>query len=77
MTGVLTEQEQAVLQLAESGLRGGLLANAVRELGMTQTGYAAALNALIDTEKALAAYPGLVNRLRRLRASQVSSRRRW
>jgi hypothetical protein len=72
---VLTAQEHAVLQLADSGLEGGPFLNAVRDLGFEgQTAYWRLLNQLIDTEKALAAYPVLVNRLRRLRAARTARR---
>lgn len=73
--GSLTDQERAALQLADRGLQGGALVNAVRELGYGgQVGYWRALNALVDTEKAEAAYPVLVHRLRRLRARRVAVR---
>ncbi len=73
--GDLTSAERAVLQLADSGLQGGAFHNAVIELGYTgQITYWKDLNALIETERALAAYPVLVNRLRRLRTARRAGR---
>lgn len=77
VTDALTEEEEAVLQLADRDLQGGPLLNALRTLSLTETTFSAALNRLIDTQKAEAAYPMLVHRLRRLRASRVAVRRRW
>lgn len=77
MAAGLTGQEEAVLQLADSGLRGGLLLNAVRQLGLTDTTFSAMLNGLIDRQEAEAAYPVLVHRMRRLRARYAGRRRRW
>lgn len=75
MTDELTDQERAVLQLADSGREGGSFLNGVRDLGYQgETAYWRVLNALIETEKALAAYPLLVGRLRRLRAGRTARR---
>jgi hypothetical protein len=74
----LTDAERAVLQLADSGLQLGAMANAIRDLGFSSdTAYAAALNELIGTEKAEREFPVLVHRLRRLRRSSVAFRRRF
>lgn len=64
----LTSTDRAILDLIGLGLNPGEHVNACRALGFTQTQFAQRLNKLIDTEAALAAYPGLVNRLRRVRS---------
>jgi hypothetical protein len=74
----LTDDERAVLQLVDSGKQGGPLVNAIRELGYSSPEkFFQALNALLPTERAEAAYPGLVHRLRRLQAAQARRRYRW
>jgi len=53
----------------------GAKEEAIRELfSMSPTRYYQVLNALVDTEEALAADPMLVKRLRRLRASRQKAR---
>lgn len=70
--GELTEDEHAVLEI-ESRLwtRTALKEEEVRmRFEWTLTGYHQVLNALIDREEALAAYPVTVNRLRRAREAK-------
>lgn len=77
MATQLTEEQRTILNIErQQWTRTGEKLNAVREqLGLTETGYAARLNRLIDTEPALAAEPLLVNRLRRLRDGNRRTRR--
>lgn len=64
----LSDPERAVLELADSGLSGGAFWNATRRLGYDGViAYWRHLNVLLGTERAEAAFPGLVHRLRRLR----------
>ena len=72
---VLSEGELAVLRLADRGLSGGELTNAIRDLGHSEVGFFRKLNWLLDTERALAAHPVLVNRLRRIRRDRSAVRR--
>lgn len=69
----LSEQDRAILALeAEAGGRGGHKERRAREeLGLSATAYYQRLNALLDREEALAAYPALVSRLRRIRSRRT------
>jgi hypothetical protein len=65
----LSEQDRAILELeaALPGLGGEKERRAREELGLSATAYHQRLNALLDRAEALAEYPVLVNRLRRIR----------
>ncbi len=66
--GELSGADRAVLELAfEDGLGAGQMRNRIRQLGMSEIGYYQRLNVLLETEKALAAYPIQVRYLRSLR----------
>lgn len=76
----LSEREAQILTFERQWWRyGGAKEDAVRELfGMSATQYYQVLNALIDTEGALAHDPMLVKRLRRMRAARTRGRsRQW
>lgn len=68
----LTDDERQVLQLiGRLDLSAGELANEIRALGYNhEVRFWALLDALIDTERALAFDAALVNRLRRLRQTR-------
>ncbi|GAA3290910.1 DUF3263 domain-containing protein [Arthrobacter citreus] len=72
----LGEQEQQMLALERAWWKySGAKEQAIRELfGMSATRYYQVLNALIDTEDALAHDPMLVKRLRRLRTTRQRAR---
>jgi hypothetical protein len=72
----LTEAELTILTLERHTWRyRGAKEQAVRDrLGISVTAYYQALNALLDTEAALAADPLTVRRLRRVRESRVRAR---
>ncbi|WP_237687458.1 DUF3263 domain-containing protein [Arthrobacter jiangjiafuii] len=72
----LGEQEQQMLALERAWWKyAGAKEQAIRELfGMSATRYYQVLNALIDTEEALAHDPMLVKRLRRLRTTRQRAR---
>ena len=71
---LLADDEVAVLELADRGLQGGALANAIRGLGYPHdVAYYRKLNWLLDTPKAVRQYPVLVNRLRRIRESRTAA----
>ena len=72
----LTEREQAFLAFERQWWKAaGAKDQAIRELfDMSSTRYYQLLNALIETNEALAADPMLVKRLRRLRASRQRAR---
>lgn len=72
----LDDDEIAILQVADLGLSRGELANAIRGLELSETAYFRRLNWLLDTARAAKQYPGLINRLRRLRESRSAARRR-
>ncbi|KOV66312.1 DUF3263 domain-containing protein [Streptomyces sp. MMG1121] len=72
----LGHREQAILALERRGFPGpGAKERAIREeLGLAPVRYYQLLNALLDDERALAADPVTVNRLRRVRETQRSQR---
>lgn len=72
----LTEREQQILALERQWWKyAGAKEQAIRELfDLSATHYYQILNALIDTEHALAHDPMLVKRLRRLRMSRQRAR---
>jgi hypothetical protein len=72
----LTEREQQILALERQWWKyAGAKEQAIRELfDLSATHYYQILNALIDTEHALAHDPMLVKRLRRLRTSRQRAR---
>ena len=74
--GVLSEREQQMLALEREWWKySGAKEQAIRDLfNMSATHYYQALNALIDSEAALAHDPMLVKRLRRLRTSRQRAR---
>jgi hypothetical protein len=76
----LTEREADILTFERQWWRyAGAKEDALRELfGISATQYYQVLNALIDTEAALAHDPMLVKRLRRMRAARTRGRsRQW
>ncbi|MCC3284126.1 MULTISPECIES: DUF3263 domain-containing protein [Arthrobacter] len=72
----LSEREQQMLSLERSWWKySGAKEQAIRDLfGLSATAYYQILNALIDTEEALAHDPMLVKRLRRLRTTRQRAR---
>jgi hypothetical protein len=72
----LSEREQQMLSLERSWWKyAGAKEQAIRDLfGLSATSYYQILNALIDTEEALAHDPMLVKRLRRLRTTRQRAR---
>lgn len=63
----LTDAERQALQLAGRGLGPGEMANEIRALGYNHDArFWSLICVLLDTERALAFDPVLVNRLRRL-----------
>ncbi len=72
----LSERDLRILELERNWFKmAGSKEDAIREqLGMSSTTYYQALNALIDTEAALAHDALLVKRLRRLRAGRMRQR---
>lgn len=72
----LSEREQQILGLERRWWKyAGAKESAIRDLfGMSATHYYQVLNALIDTEDALAFDPMLVKRLRRLRTTRQRAR---
>lgn len=71
----LTEQDQQILAIERRRCRPGAKGHAIAELlGIPETRYYQLLNDLIDRPEALAAEPGLVNRLRTQRASRQTAR---
>jgi hypothetical protein len=72
----LDERDRAILDFERQWWKyAGAKEAAISELfGMTATRYYQTLNALIDTDAALAHDPMLVKRLRRLRASRQKAR---
>lgn len=72
----LTERERTILDLEARGWqRGAVKADAVRDLlGMGETRYYQALNALLERPAALAYAPATVHRLRRLRDARRDRR---
>lgn len=74
--GALDERDRAILDFERQWWKyAGAKETAVRELfGLTATRYYQELNALIDTEAALAHDPMLVKRLRRQRAARHRER---
>lgn len=76
----VSEREAEILTFERQWWRyAGAKEDAIRELfGMNATQYYQVLNALIDTESALAHDPMLVKRLRRMRAARTRGRsRQW
>ncbi|MFE8947596.1 DUF3263 domain-containing protein [Streptomyces sp. NPDC007856] len=69
-------REQAILALERRGFPGpGAKERAIREeLGLSPVRYYQLLNALLDDERALAADPVTVNRLRRVRETRRTER---
>ena len=69
----LSEQDRAILMLeATVAGRAGEKERRVREnLGLSATEYYQRLNALLDRSEALAEYPVVVNRLRRIRDRRI------
>jgi hypothetical protein len=74
----LTDRERQVLAFERRWWRhAGAKEQAIRDIfGISATRYYQILNGLLDNPAALAADPVLVNRLRRLRAARVRTRRR-
>jgi hypothetical protein len=72
----LAPRELAVLALERRGFPGpGAKERAIREeLGLSPVRYYQLLNALLDDERALAADPVTVNRLRRVREARRAER---
>nr|WP_269437299.1 MULTISPECIES: DUF3263 domain-containing protein [Arthrobacter] len=72
----MSEREQQMLSLERSWWKySGAKEQAIRDLfGLSATAYYQILNALIDTEEALAHDPMLVKRLRRLRTTRQRAR---
>jgi hypothetical protein len=72
----LSERDREILDLEKLWFKyAGAKEQAIRDrFDMTSTRYYQVLNALIDTEPALAAEPVLVKRLRRLRSDRQRSR---
>ncbi|MGW0206894.1 DUF3263 domain-containing protein [Streptomyces sp. NPDC003233] len=72
----LPPRERAILALERRGFPGpGAKERAIREeLGLSPVRYYQLLNALLDDERALAADPVTVNRLRRVRQSRRTER---
>ncbi|MFI6355863.1 DUF3263 domain-containing protein [Streptomyces sp. NPDC050743] len=72
----LAPRERAILALERRGFPGpGAKERAIREeLGLSPVRYYQLLNALLDDERALAADPVTVNRLRRVRDSRRTER---
>lgn len=70
----LLPADHQIIQLAGRGLPEAQLANELRRLDLTSTQFHLRLLVLLRTEEALAAYPVIVGRLRRL--MQVSPRTR-
>ena len=71
----LSEHDQKMLALERQWWSAPVQEQAIRELfDMSATQYYQVLNALIDTEDALAHDPMLVERLRRLRTSRQRAR---
>ena len=72
----LGAREQQMLALERAWWKyAGAKEQAIRDLfGMSATAYYQVLNALIDTEEALAHDPMLVKRLRRLRTTRQNAR---
>jgi hypothetical protein len=76
MSGELSELDEEILALAATPPRQpGEMDNRIRKLGLGGTAFYARLNTLLDTEAALAAYPMVVNRLRRERDKPRTGRR--
>jgi len=76
----VSEREADILTFERQWWRyAGAKEDAIRELfGMNATQYYQVLNALIDTEPALAHDPMLVKRLRRMRSARTRGRsRQW
>jgi hypothetical protein len=76
----LTERDSDILTFERQWWRyAGAKEDSIRELfSMSATQYYQVLNALIDTEAALAHDPMLVKRLRRMRAARTHGRaRQW
>ncbi|MCX5215656.1 DUF3263 domain-containing protein [Kitasatospora sp. NBC_00240] len=78
---VLGEREAAILLLEQrfwarsAPTSAGPKEAAIRaELGITPTRYYQLLNGLLDTERALASYPVMVNRLRAVRDDRRTAR---
>jgi hypothetical protein len=74
----LTERERAILAFEQQWWRhAGAKEQAIRDtFGLSSTRYYQLLNGLLDNPAALAADPGLIGRLRRLRSSRARNRRR-
>jgi len=74
----LSEADRAVLELAaraaRTGLRPGQMENLIRDLGMGEIAYYARLRRLLETQEALAAFPGSVPRLRRTYLARAGHR---
>jgi hypothetical protein len=72
----LSERDREILDLEKLWFKyAGAKEQAIRDrFDMTATRYYQVLNALIDTEPALAAEPVLVKRLRRIRSDRQRSR---
>jgi hypothetical protein len=72
----LSERDHEILELEKMWFKyAGAKEQAIRDrFDMTTTRYYQVLNALVDTESALAAEPVLVKRLRRLREQRQRSR---
>jgi hypothetical protein len=72
----LSDRDRQILELEKSWFKyAGAKETVIRErFGMSTVRYYQVLNALVDTEAALAAEPTVVKRLRRLRADRQRSR---
>jgi hypothetical protein len=73
---VLTERDQVILDIAARHYRHQAAREAAirTELDLSWTRYNQALNQLLDRPEALAYAPGLVYRLRRIRAARQANR---
>lgn len=73
--GELTPEERAVLEVGCAYYElPGEIENKIRDLGLTPNVFAQQLNTLLETERALAADPVNVYRLRRLRDARMRER---
>lgn len=72
----LTENDARILAFEEQGMRaGGRKDEAIRnELGISPARYYQRLNVLIDVPAAMAEYPSMTARLRRLRHRRAEER---
>jgi hypothetical protein len=74
VTEELDDTEREILRIGCAFHEEGAILNEIRTLDMGQHQFFQRLNALLDTERALAYDPVNVNRLRRLRAASLRKR---